>query len=262
MPELPEVEIMAANLDRWTAGQPVAALEVCDPRVIASGDPQRAVGQQVTRAWRRAKYAILDLKGAGHLVFHFRMTGKLVPRKNLDKARLWLQVGDRTIAFEDARCLGQVWWVDSGGLQDFFEQRRLGPEPWPERRSGAWWAQQLHGLRGPIKPALMRQERVAGVGNILASESCWRAQLHPGRPTPSLGPEDWERLAAGVHRTIEHTLSAESGDEIVYVNQGGEGSFSVYGRTGQPCFRCRTPIVRDVQSGRASFHCPSCQLFL
>jgi formamidopyrimidine-DNA glycosylase len=259
MPELPEVEIMARNLERWTCGLRLSRLEVVDPRVVAGGDPRRAVGHQVRRAWRRAKYAVLDLDDVGHLVFHFRMTGKVVARSSVAGARLWFQAGDQVVGFEDARCLGQIWWVDAGEIGPFFADRGLGPEPWPEPRDGRWWAAQLQGLRGPIKPALMRQDRVAGIGNILGSEACWRARLHPATPVPTLSDADWAQLAAAVHQTIEHTLQAESGEEIVYVNQGGLGSFTVYGRAGEPCPRCGGSIQRMVQSGRGSFFCPGCQ---
>jgi len=257
MPELPEVEIMARNLDRWVVGERITEVFVEDPRVVAGGDLQRAVGHQIHRAWRRAKYAVLDIGGVGHLVFHFRMTGKVVRRRPEGRARLWLQAGNAAVAFEDARCLGQIWWLDTEAMRAFFVERPLGPEPWPEVRDGAWWAAQLSGLRGPIKPALMRQDRVAGIGNILASEACWRARLDPRTPVPDV--EDWAALAAGMHQTIEHTLAAESGDEIVYVNEGGQGSFSVYGQAGQPCPRCGHAIERSVQSGRGTFFCSTCQ---
>jgi len=259
MPELPEVEIMSRNLQRWVGGRKVEHLEVVDPRVVAGGDPRLSIGLKVCSAWRRGKYAILDLGDKGHLVFHFRMTGKVVPRRPTGRARLWLRAGDREIAFEDARCLGQIWWQSVGSLDAFFAARGLGPEPWPGAKEGEWWSARLQGLRGPIKPALMRQERVAGIGNILASEACWRASVSPMRPVPEVSEAQWSALAGAVHETIEHTLAAESGDEIVYVNQGGEGSFSVYGRLGKPCARCGASIERMMQSGRATYWCPACQ---
>lgn len=259
MPELPEVEIMARNLHRWTGGQVVQEIVVADPRVVAGGQPCDAVGCTVRRVWRRAKYAVVDLAPGGHIIFHFRMTGKVVRRRPEQRARMWLRAGTEEVSFEDARCLGQMWFVPSEGLDEFFSTRDIGPEPWPERRDGPWWAARLAGLRGALKPSLMRQERVAGVGNILASEACFRAGVHPARLVPTLSGAEWTRVADAVHQTIEHTLSAESGDEIVYVNQGGEGSFSVYGHQGRPCDACGAVIERIVQAGRATFFCPGCQ---
>ncbi len=259
MPELPEVEIMARNLDRWVGGAVVHRVEVVDPRVVAAGDLRRAEGCRVQRVWRRAKYAVVDLEPTGHMVFHFRMTGKIVRRAGRGRVRMRMSAGAEQLVFEDARCLGQIWWLSSPMLESFFQEQGLGPEPWPEVRSGTWWSTQLRGLRGPVKPALMRQDRVAGIGNILASEACWRACVHPAALVPSLSPEQWQAVSEGVRSAIDHTLAEESGEEIVYMNQGGEGSFSVYGRAGQPCSRCDRMIERMEQSGRASFFCPGCQ---
>ena len=250
---------MARNLNRWTGGQVVDELVVPDPRVVAGGAPGSAVGRTVVRAWRRAKYAVIDFAPAGHLIFHFRMTGKVVRRRSSGKARLWFRAGQTEVGFEDARCLGQIWWVEPDGLSEFFDARGLGPEPWPQPRDGPWWSAQLAGLRGPIKPAMMRQERVAGIGNIIASEACFLAGIHPATCVPQLQDSQWQRLAESVHHTIAHTLLAESGEEIIYVNQGGEGSFSVYGHAGSPCTACGALILRIVQSGRGTFYCPSCQ---
>jgi len=250
---------MSRNLDRWVGGALISRVEVLDPRVVRGGDLRRAVGHRVQRVWRRAKYAVLDLEDGGHLVFHFRMTGKVVRRSGTGRVRLRLHAGEIQVSFEDPRCLGEIWWQPADGLEAFFGGRNLGPEPWPAMRKGEWWSAQLGGLRGPIKTALMRQDRVAGIGNILASEACWRAGLDPACPVPSLSASEWAGLAAAMRHTIEHTLAAESGEEIQYVNQGGEGSFSVYGRAGQACPRCGGLIERMVQSGRGTYLCPACQ---
>ena len=177
---------MARNLHRWTGGQVVEEIEVPDLRVVAGGEPSDVVGRTVSRVWRRAKYAVVDLAPSGHIIFHFRMTGKVVRRRPGQRARLWFRAGAVSVSFEDARCLGQIWFVPSDALDAFFADRAIGPEPWPDRRSGPWWATQLDGLRGALKPSLMRQERVAGVGNIIASEACFRAGLHPTLPVSAL----------------------------------------------------------------------------
>ena len=134
----------------------------------------------------------------------------------------------------------------------------VGPEPWPEYRSGAWWKERLNGLRGPIKPGLMRQDRVAGLGNIAGSESCYWAGLDPRRLVSSLTNEEWDSLAMGVRRYIETTLDAESDRELVYVTQGGDNPFQVYGqRTG--CPRCEQAVDIIRQSGRTTWFCKGCQ---
>jgi formamidopyrimidine-DNA glycosylase len=264
VPELPEVEIMVRNLRRWTQGRRVTGVQRIDSRIAE--EVMAARGGTVSGVSRRGKYAILDLTGprVGQLILHFRMTGKVVryaPERRTPRLILEF-AGAPAIAFEDPRCLGEMWWVPNADADRFFADRRLGPEPWPEPRDGPWWAQRLHGLRGPIKPALMRQDRVAGLGNIAASEVCWLAKIHPTTPVPALEAASYSAIARAVPAFIERTLARESGDEIHYVNLGGEGSFSVYGHAGAPCPRCGTAIERTVQGGRGTFLCPACQAVL
>jgi len=260
MPELPEVEIMARNLHRWMAGRRIERVEVLDEKFDESALAS-ITGCVVVRAYRRAKYAVIDFSEEQHLVLHYRMTGKTVLDPVGDRrARLRLFLdGSPPVVFEDPRRFGTCDWMTTPELEPFFASKKVGPEPWPDVRDGRWWETQLRGLRGPIKPALMRQDRVAGLGNIAASESLFRAEINPTAPVPSLGSEQWDRIAEAVRAFIEHTLSEEGGDEIQYVNMGGEGSFSVYGHAGEPCPRCSGSIERMVQASRGTYFCPGCQ---
>lgn len=259
MPELPEVEIMARNLERWLVGERIARVDVLDEK-FNQLRLEGVVGARVVRAWRRAKYAIVDLDSDTSVVLHYRMTGKTVldPSRSR-RARLRLETQSGTaVAFEDVRRFGEVWSVPTPELPAFFEAKSIGPEPWPQRRNGEWWSKAMSGLRGPIKPALMRQDRVAGVGNILASEALFLARIDPRASVVELSDSDWDVLGDCMHAVIDRTLSAESGDEIAYVNMGGEGSFEVYGHAGEPCPRCGASIQRIVQSGRGTFYCSKC----
>lgn len=269
MPELPEVEIMTRALDRWTRGRTLTALVVRDPRVL-TGDPTSIAGAVVRGAGRRAKYCLLDL-GEQTLVLHFRMTGKLVAlesdQEERAQTRLRLELdgaGPAAVTFVDSRCLGEAWVLPTAELAAFLDSRKLGPEPWPERHDGAWWAEALAGLRGPVKPALLRQDRVAGLGNICACEALWRARIDPRTPVPDLRPPQWRALAQAVPDFIDHVLATEGAlhqaqGELAYVNQGGPNPFDIYGRGGEPCPRCGTPVERLVQSGRGTWWCPACQ---
>ncbi len=263
VPELPEVEIAAQNVARWVRGHRIRSLEVCDAKLAV--EPHRVEGAVVQDVRRRGKYVVFDLHGphAGHLIIHFRMTGKLVqfdPDRRFGPRMILHFIDASSVAFEDARRLGEAWWVSSEDLHRFFEDRKLGPEPWPMHRDGAWWAGRLAGARGPIKATLMQQGRVAGLGNIAASEVCWLARIDPKASVPTLCARNYSAIAEAVSLFIERTIREESGPEVHYINQGGEGSFSVYGREGQECPRCAVPIARLVQSGRSTFHCPGCQL--
>ena len=260
MPELPEVEIMARNLHRWMAGHHVLRIDVLDEKFDAAV-LKRVEGAKVHRVYRRAKYAVIAFADGQSLVLHYRMTGKTIQDpENVRRARLrWVLDHGPTIAFEDPRRFGTCEWMMCDDLSAYFLSKRVGPEPWPDPRNGHWWSTSLTGLRGPIKPALMKQERVAGLGNIAASEILFRARIHPARTVPSLNEEEWDRIAAATPEFIAHTLHEEGGAEIHYVNQGGQGSFAVYGHEGKPCPRCGQPVKRLVQSGRSTFFCAACQ---
>jgi len=261
MPELPEVEIMTRNVRRWCDGRRLLGAELLDPALGV--DLSGAIGQAMGPARRRGKYLCQPI-GAQVLVLHFRMTGKAVvessgPRKH---ARLRLRVeGSPPVAFVDTRRLGTAALLPAGELDAFFAAIPMGPEPWPEPRDGAWWQQRLVGLRGHIKGALMNQARVAGLGNIAASETCYRARLDPRSRVPALGAADWDAIAAAVPAFIEHVLNEESGPEIAYINEGrgAANPFDVYARAGERCGRCGGAVVRIVQAGRATFLCGGCQ---
>ncbi len=267
MPELPEVEIMTRALGRWTRGRRLSRLDVLDTALeLPVERVDGVVGGAVGAAWRRAKYAVLELSGAS-LVLHFRMTGKLLQRAGGEPApagaRLSLILDDDTaVDFVDPRRLGTAWLLDDEALAARLSS--LGPEPWPERHDGGWWRVRLSGLRGPVKPALLKQDRVAGIGNILACESLWRAGVDPRRRVPDLTDSDWDGLAVAIPDAIDHVLAVEeplhdAQGSIAYVNQGGPNPFSVYGRAGEPCPRCQSPIVRLTQAGRGTWWCPGCQ---
>ena len=226
--------------------------------------PQAAVtpliGGAIGAAHRRGKYLCLPI-GTHTLILHFRMTGKVVleqtPRK---RVRLRLSTDRSTVAFVDTRRLGSAWLLKTAAVEGFFDGIPLGEEPWPARRDGAWFAARLAGLRGAIKPGLMRQDRIAGLGNIAASEICHRAKIHPEVRVPALSAADFERIAVASRRFIDHVLAVESGPEIHYVNEGAPTPtpFLVYRRQGAAC-SCGSTIMRMVQSSRATFFCPTCQ---
>ena len=260
MPELPEVEIMTRNVRDWLSGQTLTSLDVLDEKLLPAEQTAQLVGTRIGPAARRGKYLCLPL-GAQVLILHFRMTGKAVlettPRRHV---RARLRTDAAAVAFVDTRRLGRAWLLAAGDVPAFFEAIPLGPEPWPGPRSGAWWGERLAGLRGAVKPAMMRQDRIAGLGNIAAAEICHRAGVHPARLVPELTAADYAALAQACPAFIEHVLAAESGPEVHYVSEGAPtpAPFLVYGRAGALC-SCGAQIERIPQSGRATFFCPTCQ---
>jgi formamidopyrimidine-DNA glycosylase len=267
MPELPEVEIMVRNLRSWLGGKRLARLDVIDGSWLRTGSKEEAEGLVVQSVWRRAKYAVLQLGGEDAsrlLVLHYRMTGKTVRlgggRRHI-RALLVPESGE-AVGFDDARRLGQAWLLRKEDAETFWTERRLGPEAWPVERDGRWWMEQLGGIRGQLKPSLMRQEKVAGIGNILATEICHRAGLAPDTKACLLSIEEWGAVAEACRQAIENVLLKESGDEIHFLaqKQSAPSPFLAYGRADMPCLRCGSASIKESrQSGRSTFHCPSCQ---
>lgn len=257
MPELPEVENTARNLHRWAAGARVGFIEVLDPKLgtVTAFDP--LIGQRLERVWRRAKWVVMQFESDGVLL-HLRMTGKLVRIDDSRRERLRMGFDNgATIRFIDPRRFGTVEPVSLEALATFVAGG--APEPWPDVRDAAWWGERLGDARSPIKQALIDGERVAGLGNIAASEILWRAQVAPGRRANTLDERALEAIAAAAWAFLDERVAADAGDEIDYVNEGGHNPFDVYQRHGAPCRRCGHTVVRVVQGGRSTFFCPGCQ---
>lgn len=270
MPELPEVEIMRENLYRWMAGKRVVSLNLVEPSLDAGGVATAASAPLgcVTGVVRRGKYAairISSVDGENLLVLHFRMTGKVVLAKPEERrfVRMVLALEDgETVVFVDSRRLGQAWWIRADDQEVWFAQERcLGPDAWPETLDADGLKNRLGKGRVPIKNALMDQQKIAGLGNIAASEILWYATVNPRKKAHLLSHSEWARIAAAVPQFVETTLNRDRADEIDYINEGASNSnpFSVYQRTGQPCLRCGSLVVSSKQGGRSTFWCAVCQ---
>jgi len=244
MPELPEVEIMSRNLRKWLGASPVSVVS------LEAGLPSVHMGP--VEVERRGKYCLIH-GSPGTLVLHFRMTGKVVLGRH-ERARAVFE-GERAVSFVDTRRLGTLELVEDVVLP-------LGPEPWPEKHDGAWWKERFRRKRGPLKPAWLDQKCVAGLGNIAASELCWRIGVDPRRPVPEITDAEWAHLAEQAWAFLDQVIEAEDSDEIQYLNAdpGAKNPFSVYGREGERCPTSGLTIVRLVQSGRSTFWVPGHQV--
>jgi formamidopyrimidine-DNA glycosylase len=264
VPELPEVELMTRNVRRWSEGASLVSVDVLDPKIIRMGEelvPSLA-NETVVNVSRRAKYTVMETENRA-LVFHFRMTGKLIPEALAKKSRFTMTFDNgAAVSFADTRRLGEVFVMLRDALPAFFHAKKLGPEPYPEVRDALWWRARVESSSRAIKPTLMEQERVAGIGNILASELCFRAGIEPNKRAKQVTDVQWVALAEAWPVLIEAVLQHEAGDEIAYMGDGGGGAgtvFEVYGRDGAPCVVCELPVQRRVQSGRSTFWCARCQ---
>lgn len=268
MPELPEVETVARQLQAATAGRTVAAVTVADPHCLSSGDPATLVGGCIAGWRRRGKYLLADLGQVGLLV-HLRMTGRLVVEPAVGPgARLVVDLaGGGAVILYDRRRLGRVWVLArsdrtwQGGPTTF---DRLGPEPLAAGFHSRFVAGVLAGRRVSVKAALLDQRHFAGVGNIYADEALFLARVRPDRPAGSLSDTEVRRLVRAVRQALRAGLADGGTTFDSYVDahrrQGRHRErLAVYGRAGQPCPRCGAPVAKTRLGGRGSHFCPVCQ---
>lgn len=276
MPELPEVETVCRALRPHLLGARIRDVAVHAPKLRRRLDPEAlrraCAGRTVRDLRRRAKYLVLELDDRHALILHLGMTGefRVVPEETpLEKhARVvWTLDGGRSWRFLDPRMFGEVTVcrLPAAGA-DPAELGRLGVEPLSPAFSGDILWTLTRGRQTPVKTLLMQQQHLAGVGNIYASEACFRAGIRPQRPAGRLTRAGCARLAAEVRTVLSEAIRA-GGTTISDFRSvdGSEGRFNAnlqaYGRDGEPCRRCGAAhrIRRLVLAGRSTFYCPHCQ---
>jgi formamidopyrimidine-DNA glycosylase len=272
MPELPEVETAARDLDAQVRGQRISAIEKLDwERMVETPDPAsfRALlpGRQICSVGRRAKWLLLTLDAGWTLALHLRMSGSLsvqpadTPADSYTHLVLALDDG-RRIFFRDLRKFGRARLLDAAGLAALDQAH--GPEPLDAAFTPAALAQILQRRQTALKPLLLNQALIAGLGNIYVDESLWRARLHPLRRASSLSVDEIAALHAAIRGVLAQAIDNKGSTLRDYRNGYGErGSnqdyFDVYGREHKPCRRCDTPIMRIVVTQRGTHLCPACQ---
>lgn len=267
MPELPEVEFARRSLTKWVDGRSIVRTEA-DPKVRTFRgsdvkDVEALVGR-LERVERRGKFLLLTFSDGRGAIAHLGMTGKFLKRPpgadaKWSRARFVLDSGE-VIHFQDPRLFGLIQPVPAAELSSNKAVAKLGIDPLVDGLTAAQLEAALSASKQELKVALMDQERVAGLGNIHAAEALFRAKLHPARAPGSLSSDEWARLAKAIHDGISFALEAEAGEEIEYVEEpGAKNPFLVYGRDGEPCPVCQTPITSFDQGGRTTFFCPTCQ---
>ncbi len=273
MPELPEVETVVRDLRAHGLEQAVIRDAVIRwPRTVG-GQPGRfrraLAGRTVVRLSRRAKYIVAALDSGDHLLIHLRMTGKLRfagpgerPGKH-DHVVLLLADG-RRLFFNDTRKFGRLLLVPAGDDP----LAGLGPEPLEEAFTLTVFRSRLGGTRRALKPLLLDQTTVAGLGNIYVDEALWRARLHPERRADTLSAAETRRLHAAIREVLQRAVdnggtSLGDGEANFYSVAGRRGrnadALRVFRRDGLPCPRCGTALARSVVGQRGTHFCPQCQ---
>jgi formamidopyrimidine-DNA glycosylase len=271
MPELPEVEVIRRGLAPRLEGRRFVGVAVGDKRLRQQSSPQELrhwlTGRRLLKLRRRGKYLLFDLEGGATLLIHLGMTGRLLlsplPSPALPHVHLVFQMeGGLSLLFQDTRRFGQVL-VFPPGVEPA-PLARVGAEPFSRAVTPAWLLEQARGRSRPIKNFLLDARILAGIGNIYAGEILFAAGLHPAAPVGRLTLTDWDRVLRETRRILRHAIRKGGTTVADYLNSRGEtGLFQlqlqVYGREGEPCFRCGAPITRLVQAGRSTFFCPVCQ---
>ncbi len=268
MPELPEVEITRRGIEPHLKGRTITGVEVREPRLrwAVPSEVAGLTGCTILSVKRRGKYILLDC-GRGSLILHLGMSGSLrivqpgeLPAKH---DHFDLTVGKRMLRLRDPRRFGAVLWTGDDP-QAHKLLVNLGVEP----LSAAFNAKLLHALsrghRVAIKNFLMDAKNVVGVGNIYANESLYRAGIRPSTPAGRVSAARCAKLVAQVKQTLEEAIRAGGSSLRDFVQSDGSSGYAqqnywVYGRTGEPCRTCGTPIRRTVMGQRATFHCSVCQ---
>jgi formamidopyrimidine-DNA glycosylase len=273
VPELPEVETVRLRLAPGLEGRILERVEIGDARLVRPYEPDAVAaeleGERVSALERRGKYLIVRFESGRDLLVHLRMTGSLrhAPGGSLEDdpyRRAVVRLDDGSdVAYRDVRRFG-TWLLLEPGELDSYLAGRLGPEPLARSFTAAALAQRLAGRRAPLKSALLDQRVIAGLGNIYVDEALWRAHLHPRRPAGGLDEDELRRLHRSIRRVLELGIARQGATLRDYATpDGGSGSmqdeFNVYGRAGEPCPRCGTPIERNTLGGRGTWTCPTCQ---
>lgn len=270
MPELPEVETIANGLRQGGFGSPsilnqrIIEAKLFWERTLATPSPgefyTRVVGQTITAVSRRGKFLLLTLT-QDSLIFHLRMSGDLIVEPAgaplPPHHRLVLRLGnEHRLGFNDTRKFGRAWLV----ADPIQVVSGLGPEPFDPGLTPAVFHANLHRFRRQIKPLLLDQSFLAGLGNIYTDEALFLARLHPLASSQDLSYPQAEGLLASIRLVLQEGI-LHHGASIDWVYRGGDfqNHFRVYQRTGQPCPVCGMPILRIPVGQRGTHYCPNCQ---
>jgi formamidopyrimidine-DNA glycosylase len=285
VPELPEVEVVRRGLELHVVGRTIDSAQVLHPRAVrrhvAGPDDfsAAACGLTVTGARRRGKYLWLPVAGEtpgapsvaeDALLAHLGMSGQLLlgdpdrPVSPHVRVRFTFTDSGPDLRFTDQRTFGHLAFAPGGAVLPLMIAH-IAPDPMEAGFDEEAVARRLHSRHSGIKTALLDQSLVSGIGNIYADEALWRARLHWATPAADLSRAGVGRLLAAVREVLgEALLAGGTSFDSLYVNVNGESgyfgrSLAVYGREGEPCPRCGTPVRRDPFMNRSAYSCPACQ---
>lgn len=265
MPELPEVETIRRELEKAVLGKKITEVCVHHPVVIRQPSVEKfkkeLSGASIKNILRQAKVLILELSNGKSLVIHLKMTGQLIYPGDAKKSRVSFKLSDgKWLDFNDQRLFAELRLLDDWHDLKFIQ--KLGPEPFDITEEE--FKQMLKPKKTKIKPLLMDQTFISGVGNLYAAEALFRAKIHPQRAAASLSDKEKEHLFREIKDTLSEAIKYKGSSVDQYVQLSGQyGDYvryhKVYDREGKPCLVCKTPIKRISLGGRGTYFCPKCQ---
>ena len=281
MPELPEVESIKVQLEKFLTGHTIVSIDVKD-RKIFQGDEDKLIGGQILGTRRFGKVTVIDLSNGYSIITHVKLTGQFIYKgPNLtDSGTLSSKIiggvpGSHTavifnlnnngvLYYNDIRRFGWIRIVKTDDVESEPFIRKLGPEPFKDLTLEKF-GEIVSKTSRNIKVVLMDQTRIGGIGNIYANDALWLAAINPRRPAKSLSPEEDKKLYRAVLHVLKEGIKYGGASELSFVTPDGkEGKYQnhtlVYGHEGEPCDRChRARIEKYFLSGRGTYFCPVCQ---
>lgn len=292
MPELPEVETIKLGLQKYLVGHRILDAQVKVPKLF-QGDPKDIIGASVKNVRRLGKGLIIDLSNNYSLAIHIKLTGQLVFRDEATKNEplsskvgtipnkfthviftLDPSAGSGQVAhlyYNDVRRFGWIKVVKTSDVGELPFFKGMGPEPFGSKASGQakltlpYFSKILLSSSLAVKPLIMDQKKIGGIGNIYANDALYLAEINPKRPAKSLSAAEVKKLYDAIHKVMEKGMKYGGSSELNYVNAlGQEGQYQrhtlVYGRGGEICERCGGRIKKIYLGGRGTYFCEKCQL--
>ncbi len=285
MPELPEVETVRRGLEKYLVGHIIEKVEIINPGPF-QGEAKNVEGKKVTTARRSGKGLIIDLDNGYSLAIHIKLTGQLIFRDEKTKNEpLSLKVGvlpgkfthvifhlDKggILYYNDQRRFGWIRVVNTSEIMDMPFFKTMGPEPFGlgtgEELTLEKFGSILSKATTKIKPLIMDQAKIGGIGNIYANDALWNAKIDPARPAKSLTDKETKELFESIIKVMELSFAEGGASELSFVNiLGQEGNYQshtlVYGKTGKKCPRNDGGVIRRIElGGRGTFFCDKCQV--
>ncbi len=289
MPELPEVETIRMGLQQYLVGHKIEAIDNRHWKIL-QGEPEDVIGAKITNIKRFGKGLVIGLDNGYSIAIHIKMTGQLIyfgPDRPTEAKLATAKTGselpnshthvifkldkDSTLYYNDIRRFGWIKILPTKDVAELAFFKGLGPEPPIVREeegrpvlTKAYFAQILQKAKGPIKPLLLDQKKIGGIGNIYANDALFVAKIDPRRLANKLSEKEAQALFDAIVQVMKKGLSAGGASEWQYVNALGtageyQNFFQVYGQKGKPCMRCGTDIQKIEMGGRGTFFCPNCQ---